>query len=338
MHSRTTMGRIAVTDGMAPAAVEVLQEEGHEVVQGFIESVELKGGALREYDAIIVRSATKISADIIKASISDNGLLRVIGRAGVGVDNIDTLAATEHGVQVVNAPLASTQSVVELTIAHILASLRHIPRADSGMKRGAWEKKELKGTELQGKALGFIGFGRIAQRVAVVAKAIGATIFAFDPYLPKHVATSEGATLLSDVDDLFRQCSHIAVHCNLTKETRHMVNAQRIAMMPGTSPEGIPCGNHIVSCARGGIVDEGAMFDALQSGQLSSAALDVFEVEPVDTSNPLLRHPNFHSTPHIGAATVEAQHRVGMDIVRAVMQALSGGEVETIVNPDVIPR
>tara|TARA_B100000287_G_scaffold86097_2_gene78704 strand:+ start:1255 stop:2241 length:987 start_codon:yes stop_codon:yes gene_type:complete len=327
------MMRVAVTDGMAKEAVKKLQNAGCEVVQEFIEHEDLVNGALSEFDAVIVRSATKISEEMMQASLPR---LKVIARAGVGVDNIDIDAASRLGLPVVNAPRASTQSVVELTIAHLLGSLRFIPRADRSLRSGEWAKKELKGTELFGKRLGLIGFGRIAQGVAKVAQAFGMDVHSYDPYLPLSVAKKAGVTMHKNVDNLFKTCTHISVHCNLTDETHHLINQKRISMMPGVDPFNLKCGNHIVNCARGGIVDEDAALEALNSGQLTSLALDVFEHEPVDPSSLLLQHTNFHGTPHIGAATIEAQRRVGLDIVEAVLTVLRGGVADTTVNRDAI--
>jgi len=323
------MRRVAVTDGMAQEAVKKLEDAGCEVVQEFIDHDLLVQGALSDFDAIIVRSATKITKEMLEAS---QPRLKVIARAGVGVDNIDISAASDLGLPVVNAPRASTQSVVELTVGHLLSSLRFIPRADRTLRSGEWAKKELKGTELYGKRLGLIGFGRIAQGVANVARAFGMEVHSYDPYLPLSIAKKAGVTMHKNVDNLFKTCTHISVHCNLTKETHHLINQQRISMMPGVDPFNLKCGNHIVNCARGGIVDEEAAFAALESGQLSSLALDVFEHEPVDSESPLLQHQNFHGTPHIGAATIEAQRRVGLDIVDAVLTVLDGEMPETTVN------
>lgn len=329
----SVMARIAVTDGMAKDAVAILEQAGHEVVLGTIPANELASGALNEFDAIVVRSATKLPADVIKAS---GERLSVIGRAGVGVDNIDIAAAAQAGIPVVNAPRASTQSVVELTIGHLLASLRHIPRADRGMRSGKWEKKAMKGTELSGKNLGLIGFGRIAQGVGAVAQALGMTVHTYDPYLPPKVAKIQNTTLHKKVETLFSNCTHISIHCNLNDETHHLVNAKRLALMPGRSNDGIACGNHVVNCARGGIIDEDALVQALEDGTVASAALDVFEVEPVDAASPLLQHEHFHGTPHIGAATMEAQARVGLDIAHAIMTVLDGGACETTVNAHLL--
>ena len=323
------MRRVAVTDGMAEEAVKRLENAGCEVVQEFIEHQQLVQGALAEFDAIIVRSATKITEEMLAVS---QPRLKVVARAGVGVDNIDIDAASKIGVPVVNAPRASTQSVVELTVGHLLSSLRFIPRADRSLRSGDWAKKQLKGTELYGKRLGLIGFGRIAQGVAAVARAFGMEVHSYDPYLPLSIAKKAGVTMHKNIDNLFKLCTHISVHCNLTEETHHLINQKRIKMMPGVDPFNLACGNHIVNCARGGIVDEDAALEALESGQLSSLALDVFEHEPVDPSSPLLQHQNFHGTPHIGAATIEAQRRVGLDIVDAVLTVLDGGMAETTVN------
>ena len=327
------MMRVAVTDGMAKEAVKKLENAGCDVIQEFIEHDDLVNGALAEFDAVIVRSATKLSEEMMQASLPR---LKVIARAGVGVDNIDVDAASKLGLPVVNAPRASTQSVVELTIGHLLGSLRFIPRADRSLRSGQWAKKELKGTELFGKRLGLIGFGRIAQGVAKVAQAFGMEVHSYDPYLPLSVAKKVGVTMHKNVDNLFKTCTHISVHCNLTDETHHLINQKRINMMPGVDPFNLKCGNHIVNCARGGIVDEDAALAALDSGQLTSLALDVFEHEPVDPASPLLEHMNFHGTPHIGAATIEAQHRVGLDIAEAVLTVLHGGIADTTVNRDAL--
>ena len=194
----------------------------------------------------------------------------------------------------------------------------------------------MKGTELCGKNLGLIGFGRIAQGVGAIAQLFGMEIHTYDPYLPVKVAKDQNTTLHKKVDTLFQACTHISIHCNYNEETHHLVNAERIALMPGKSFDGIACGNHIVNCARGGIVDEDALLAALESGKLASAALDVFEQEPIPVGNKLVQHPHFHGTPHIGAATLEAQARVGRDIALAIMTVLDGKQAETTVNSHLL--
>ena len=321
------MANIAVTDGMDPVAVNNLINAGHNVVEQHYTQEELVSGALADFDAVVVRSATKLSSEVIQKSSN----LKFIGRAGVGVDNIDLQAATKSGIVVCNTPQASTNSVVELTIGHLLASCRHIPRGDRGLREGLWEKKLLKGTELSGKRLGLIGFGRIAQGVASVALAMGMECHAYDPYLPSKIAKTFQCTMHDDVDLLFQLCTHISIHCNLTEETHHLVNHERIVMMPTSAPNGVSCGNHIVDCARGGVVVEVAVLNALKSGDLNSAALDVFEVEPA-LENPLLQHPNFHGTPHIGAATLEAQARIGEAIVTLLKDYFQGKRPHSALN------
>ena len=317
------MARIAVTDGMADAAVSKLIEAGHDV--------DLAPSNLDGFDAVVVRSATKMTAEVIAASPS----LKLIGRAGVGVDNIDLEAATHAGILVCNTPGSSTQSVVELTIGHLLASARHVATADRDLRAGDWTKKALKGTELSGKRLGFIGFGRIAQGVGKIARAFGMELHAFDPYLPPHIAEQQECELHEDVKDVFRLCTHIPIHCNLTDETHHLVNADTLALMPGIGADGTDCGNHLVSCARGGIVNETDALEALESGVLASCALDVFETEPVG-ENPILQHPNFHGTPHIGAATYEAQARIGFEMADLLICFFNGETPKSVVNRAVL--
>jgi D-3-phosphoglycerate dehydrogenase len=327
------MAKIVVTDGMSKDAISLLEKNGHDVTLQSFSKEELLQGCLSDFDAIIVRSATKLSREVIESS---GDKLRVIGRAGVGVDNIDLIAASNAGIIVVNAPLASTQSVVELTIAHLLASIRHVSKSDRSLRQGKWEKKSMVGTELFGKSLGLIGFGRIAQGVGKVAQAMGMEVHTYDPYLPPKVAKNQSTRLHKDIDNLFKSCTHISIHCNLTDETHHLVNYERMKLMPGKSRLGLKCGNHIVNCARGGIVDEEGLLQALNDGIISSAALDVFENEPVSPDSELLQHPDFHGTPHVGAATVEAQSRVGIDIAKNIMDCLSGKSVKATVNSDLL--
>ena len=328
-HKRC-VGRIAVTDGMADAAVSILESAGHEVVLGHYEVEELRTGALADFDAVVVRSATKMTSEAIEASC-DGGRLGFIGRAGVGVDNIDIMSATTNGVVVCNTPGASTKSVVELTIGHLIASTRFVARADRTLRSGDWAKKHLRGSELGGKRLGLVGFGRIARGVAELAHGFGMEVNAFDPYVSAEQTDELDCLMHDDVDSLFRACTHISIHCNLSEDTHHLVNRERLAMMPDIGADGTACGSHIVNCARGGIVDESAVLDALDSGVLSSAALDVFEIEPA-IGNLLLQHERFHGSPHIGAATLEAQNRVGTEMAGLLVAFFNGERPKSTIN------
>ena len=328
-HKRC-VGRIAVTDGMADAAVSILESAGHEVVLGHYEVEELRTGALADFDAVVVRSATKMTSEAIEASC-DGGRLGFIGRAGVGVDNIDIMSATTNGVVVCNTPGASTKSVVELTIGHLIASTRFVARADRTLRSGDWAKKNLRGSELGGKRLGLVGFGRIARGVAELAHGFGMEVNAFDPYVSAEQIDELDCLMHDDVDSLFRACTHISIHCNLSEDTHHLVNRERLAMMPDIGADGTACGSHIVNCARGGIVDESAVLDALDSGVLSSAALDVFEIEPA-IGNLLLQHERFHGSPHIGAATLEAQNRVGTEMAGLLVAFFNGERPKSTIN------
>jgi D-3-phosphoglycerate dehydrogenase len=322
------MARIAVTDGMSDEAIKMLENEGHVVVLRHYDPDEISSGSLAEFDAVVIRSATKLPEEQISASVKQSGGIRFIGRAGVGVDNIDIEAATKNGIIVCNTPGASTRSVVEITIGHLIASTRNIVTADRTLRDGEWAKKRLRGTEIGGKSLGLIGFGRIARGVAQAASSFGMEIHAYDPFVDD---SAEGVTLHDSVDEIFRNCTHVSIHCNLTDETRNLVNAERISYMPGIGADGIDCGNHIVSCARGGIVDEEAALQALVSGQLRSLALDVFATEPLGQSA-LLDHDSFHGSPHIAASTMEAQARIGIEMASLLIEFFESGKTSTSLN------
>ena len=322
------MARVAVTDGMSDQAVKILEEAGHEVVLRHHEPDQIVGGSLAEFDAVVIRSATKLSSKHISASVTKNGGIRFIGRAGVGVDNIDIHEATKNGITVCNTPGASTRSVVELTIGHLIASTRHITTADRTLRNGNWAKKQLRGSEIGGKRLGLIGFGRIARGVASIASSFGMEVHAHDPFV--HLAPKD-VKLHDDVDEIFSSCTHISIHCELNEQTKNLVNYERISMMPGIGIDGIECGNHIVSCARGGVIDESAASMALDSGQLASLALDVFEKEPL-TNSDLLRHESFHGSPHIAASTLEAQARIGTEMAGLLIEYFETGKCGNSLN------
>ena len=328
------MGRIAVTDGMDEIAVKHLEKMGHEVVLQHYTADELASGVLSSFDAVVIRSATKMTEQVINNSSGRNGQLKLIGRAGVGIDNIDLAVSTSSRIVVCNTPDASTHAVVELTIGHLLACARHITTGDRTLRDGEWAKRKLRGTELSGKRLGLIGFGRIAQGVGKVARSLGMTLHTYDPYLVAEVAADQHCQLHDEIDEVFRLCTHISIHCNLTEETHHLVNTERLEMMPGIGIDGVPCGNHIVNCARGGIVDEVALLKALESGMVATAALDVFEKGSA-VDNPIIHHRNFHGSPHIGAATIEAQARIGKEMSALLIDFFDGKKPTTIINPEI---
>lgn len=334
---------IVATDGLDAGAVATLERAGHKVTKKFFEKAELLAGALAAFDAVILRSATKLPAGVFEATLAAPGnKLKVVARAGVGVDNIDVDAATRAGLPVFNAPASATHSVVELALGHLLAAARFISRGTEALRAGKWTKNDLKGHELKGKNLGFVGFGRIGQALAAVAHGLGMQIHYFDPYLPAPVADTLHAQLGSTRHDtlveLFRNCTHITVHALLTDETRHMINYDLVKQMPGVAPDGTKCGNHLVSCARGGVVDEDGMCQALADGTLGTLALDVFEKEPLGDS-PLLKFPNFSGTPHIGASTHEGQARVGAEIASALISYAEGEmPVGNVVNRAVLQK
>lgn len=304
------MARILVTDPLDPAAADALRKAGHEVTERKLAPDEL----LREipkYDALLVRSETKVTRAVI--GVADK--LKVIGRAGVGVDNIDVNAAKERGVAVVNAPLAATNAVAELTLGHMLAMARHLPEADASTRAGKWEKKAFKGVELSGRTLGLLGVGRIGGRVAELAKAFGMQVVAFDPYVTPEKAREMGVEKLDDMMDVVRKSDFVSVHVPLTPETKHMVNEDLLAAFRP--------GSFLLNISRGGIVDEKALHQAVKSGHLGGAALDVFEVEPLKET-PLSELPTVHMTPHVGASTKEAQEKAGMMVAEQVRKVLAG--------------
>ena len=311
--------KILVTDGLEAEAVAKLKAK-HQV--DAIEAtpqqlLDIIGG----YEAIIVRSRTKVTADVISRAAK----LRVIARAGVGVDNIDVAAATKHRIPVVNAPAASTISVAELALAHMLALARHIPQAHASLKAGKWEKKQFEGTELYGKTLGLVGSGRIGAEVAKRAQAFGMRVISYDPYLPPKVAEERGIRLTT-LEAVLMDADFVSVHAALTDETRHMLGAKQLALMKKSA--------YVVNCARGEIVDEAALAAALKAGEIAGAALDVFENEP-PTGSPVLAIDTTSFTPHLGASTKEAQIRVGETVASDVLRVLAGQRPEFVVNADV---
>lgn len=308
------MARILVTDPLDPAAADALRKAGHDVEERKLSPDEL----LREipaYDALLVRSETKVTKAVL--GVADR--LKVVGRAGVGVDNIDITAAKERGVAVVNAPLAATNAVAELTLAHMLALCRQIPRADEGTKKGKWEKKALMGVELQGRTLGLLGVGRIGGRVAELCKAFGMNVLVYDPYVDVARAKEIGVTKVDTPEEVVQQADFVSVHVPLTPETKHLVNADLLKLAKK--------GAFFLNVARGGIIDEKALHDAIASGHLGGAGLDTFETEPLKAS-PLAALPKVVFTPHLGASTHEAQAKAGMMVAEQVRKVLAGEKAE----------
>lgn len=302
--------KILLTDGLEENGQAILRKEADVVNNPKITPDELLKVAA-EYDAIIVRGRTKMTPEVFAAAGSK---LKVVGRAGVGVDNINLPAAKEHKVTVVNSPIATSISVAELTIGLMFAMIRDIPRADTGMKNGNWLKKELEGTELWKKTLGVIGFGRIGSAVAARAKAFDMEVIGYDPMLPAEEIKKRGGVPVS-FDELLKKSDIITMHLPLTPDSKGMLNAEAFAKMKD--------GVKIVCAARGGVIDEAALLDALKSGKVSGAALDVFTVEPAGQTE-LVMNPKVVCTPHIGAQTMEAQGRAAEDISNEVLAALKG--------------
>lgn len=304
-----TPWKILITDGLDAKGKAVLSEVGEVIDRNGITADELLR-EIGEYDALIVRSRTKVTPAVFEAGVK----LKVVGRAGIGVDNIDLNAAKAHGVRVVNSPLATTITVAELTLGLMLALVREIPRADSAMKAGKWLKKELEGAELYGKTLGIVGFGRIGSAVADRARAFGMRIIAYDRLKAAEAITQRGGEPVS-WEQLLELSDVITLHLPLTNETKNMLDADAFARMKD--------GVYLVDAARGGIVDEDALLAALESGKVAGAALDVFTTEPPGVTA-LVSHPRVICTPHIGAQTQEAQARAGYDIATEIIAALKG--------------
>lgn len=304
-----TTYNILLTDGLDSAGQSILRQSASVDDQSGISAEDLLK-IIPNYDALIVRGRTKVTAAVMDAATR----LKVIGRAGVGVDNIDLEAAKKRGIVVVNAPTSTSIAVAELTFGLLLALAREIPRADSAMKQGKWLKKELEGVELNGKTLGVIGFGRIGMEVGKRAAAFGMNVIAYDPLIPEDEIKRRGADPAS-LQDLYAWSDFISLHMPLTVDTRDMIGRQAFAQMKD--------GVRIVCAARGGIIDETALVEALNSGKVAGAALDVFSVEPPGLTE-AVSHPRLIATPHIGAQTAEAQSRASEDIAQEVLSALRG--------------
>ena len=308
---------ILITDGLDDTGQSILRSSANVDDRSGISADDLLK-MIPEFDALIVRGRTKVTAPLLEAA----SRLKVIGRAGVGVDNIDLGAARKHGVTVVNAPMSTTLAVAELTFALLLAVAREVPRADVAMKQGEWLKKELEGVELNGKTLGIIGYGRIGAEVGRRATAFGMNVIAYDPLISEDDIKQNGAEPVS-IQDLYAWSDFISLHLPLNVQTRDLVGPLAFSEMKD--------GVRIVCAARGGIIDEEALVAALNSGKVAGAALDVFAQEPPGRTEAVL-HPRVIATPHIGAQTLEAQSRASEDIATEVLSALQGKPLRWKVN------
>jgi len=304
-----TKYKILITDGLDETGQSILRESATVDDKSGISADDLLK-VIPEYDALIVRGRTKVTASVMEAASS----LKAIGRAGVGVDNIDLDAAKKHNVTVVNAPMSTSLAVAELTFGLLLAVARELPRADAGMKQGDWLKKELVGVELNGKTLGVIGYGRIGAEVGKRAAAFGMNVVAYDPLVSEEEMQKRGAEPVS-IQDLYAWSDFISLHLPLSVQTRDMIGPLAFSQMKD--------GVRIVCAARGGIIDESALVAALNIGKVAGAALDVFGQEPPGLTE-TVSHPRVIATPHIGAQTAEAQVRASEDIANEVLSALRG--------------
>ncbi|HLU08380.1 MAG TPA: hydroxyacid dehydrogenase [Oceanobacillus sp.] len=316
---------VLVPDSVHPSAVEVLKQAGDSITYtapGQMSRAELLA-AVPEADALVIRSASKIDAEVLAAATK----LKAIARAGVGVDNVDIPEATNRGIVVMNTPDGNTISTAEHTFGLMLALARHIPQAHATLSAGKWDRKSFMGVELRGKTLGVVGFGRIGRAVAKRALAFEMTVIAFDPYIPADIAAELGVELVS-LDELYRRSDFITLHALLTDETRDMINKDSIAKMKK--------GVRIIDAARGALINEADLAEAIKSGQVAGAALDVFAEEPPQPDNPLINLPGVVHTPHLAASTDDAQIVVAVDAAKLVVDALLKGEYNNVVNPAVL--
>src|SRR5213082_101394 len=313
--------KVFIADSISQRGIDELVRDGAleaKVQTGLSESQLAE--AIPDFAALIIRSQTKVTAKILNAAKK----LRVVGRAGVGVDNVDVETATRRGVVVLNAPGANTISTAEHTFSLLLSLARNIARADATLKGGTWDRKNLEGVELYNKTLGIIGMGRIGSELSRRAIAFGMRVVAFDPYLSASRARSLQVELVEDLDELLPVADFVSLHTPLTAETRHILNADCLARTKR--------GVRIINCARGGLIDEQALTDAISNGHVAGAALDVFETEPLPSDSPLRRVSKLVLTPHLGASTAEAQESVGIEIAQSIRAALLEGTIRNAVN------
>jgi len=312
------MPKVLVADPIAPEGIEILKKVADVDVKTGLSKDEL-AAIIGDYDALAVRSETKVTSEIIAKAAK----LKIIGRAGVGVDNIDVEAATNRGILVVNSPDGNTFAAAELTVAMLLALARHIPQADGALRVGKWDRKKYMGSEVYGKTLGVIGLGKIGREVAKRLQSFEMKVIGYDPYLKPEQAETLGIQLV-DLDTLYKQSDYITVHVPKTKETTGMINAEKLALMKPSV--------RLINVARGGILDEAAVAEAAKAGKIGGAAIDVFSTEPAPADNPLLGIPNIITTPHLGASTEEAQINVAIDIAEQIVDVLAGKPARAAVN------
>ncbi len=312
--------KILISDDLAKEGIDILKAVNEFDVdcQYGLKPDELKK-IIKNYDALIVRSATKVTADVIEAASG----LRVIGRAGVGLDNVDLKAATKKGIVVMNTPAGNTTSTAEHTMSLILSLSRNIPQASASMRAGKWDRNKFNGVELYGKTLGIIGLGRIGSTVAKFAQGFGMKVIAFDPYLSMEVASKKGITMV-ELERLIKEADYITIHIPKSSETQYLISDKQFDMMKPSV--------RIINCARGGIIEEAALVRALENKKIAGCALDVFEQEPLAANSPLIKFDNCIMTPHLGASTSEAQINVAIEIAECVRDALLGRGIINAAN------
>ncbi|GIS83551.1 MAG: hypothetical protein CM1200mP15_21830 [Dehalococcoidia bacterium] len=303
------MPKILVSDKLGEEGVSLLRNHGEVDVKTGLPPEELLS-IIGNYDALVVRSETKVSSDVIEAGVK----LQVIGRAGVGVDNIDLQAATHKGIAVVNAPTGNTIAAAEHTVAMMMALARNIPQANESLHKGEWTRSAFTGIELRNRVLGVIGLGKVGIEVARRAIGLDMQVTGYDPFVPEEYASSIGIQLKS-LDDIYKDSDFICLHTPLTESTRGLIGEKQIAMMKPTV--------RILNVARGELIDEQALAEAVDKGQVAGAALDVFTKEP-PVDSPLLNNPKIITTPHLGASTEEAQAQVAIEVAEQVITVLSG--------------
>ncbi|HEV3121998.1 MAG TPA: phosphoglycerate dehydrogenase [Isosphaeraceae bacterium] len=319
--------RVLVTDKLAEEGLEILRQapDLEVVVSTKLDPAALRA-ALGEADGIVIRSGTQLTADVLR----DQERLKVIVRAGVGVDNIDVPMATRQGIVVMNTPGGNTVSTAEHTVAMMLALSRNIPQANASLKSGGWERTKFTGTQLEGKTLGIVGLGRVGQAVAKRAAGFQMKVLGFDPFLSAERAHELGVESVTRLDDLWPRCDYVSLHTPLSNETRNLIGPAVLARMKPNV--------RIINCARGGLIDEVALAKALSAGQVAGAAIDVFDPEPPAPDHPLVGHPQVIVTPHLGASTEEAQVSVAIEAARLLTDFFSGGQVRFAVNMPTLGR